>query len=475
MDINGWLTIITVLTAIYALIPNEDRKLSLFGIHWIEKYLVGGILLFMIPYLIKFYDIVYRIPSLGGFCQSIGLYNANGFEPSNIALGLFFLCFLWLIFRIIWFTPKVDANSIEYFNELLTEKSFGEFYRLFTKYTEIKTVKSNWEVYREIIFHPKFINGAAVNQYSYLLSFIKSERDFQFVFRSFLENPHSPYYKEIKEHWNSYSLMNDKQFLNRILNVNISHSIGNGLFLIFSDIVSNHLRNEEGKSGAYNQQHYYPRIREEEGFDLPVYYHIRFIGLLYSSAIENKIDISTLSNSYTNMQSIYSSMVEQMVKNIVVNNDTFKKEYQTNYHWLISEIFSLNENWLTSFSEVENFSSDSSYIEFIPFSLSLCMSELYKGFEKHKISQEFINRMIYYHSISEYFGYSLNDEMKSSIERNIIERIPEKHLEPIMDYALDEKFAISFNQFQNGNFGHTNSGEQEILRRLLNFLNSRKK
>ena len=471
MDINGWLTVITVLTAIYALIPNEDRKLSLSGIHWIEKYLVGGVLLFIIPYLIKFYDIVYKIPSLGSFYNSIGLYNTYGFEPSNIALGLFFLCFLWLIVRLLWIIPKVNAKSKDYFLELLSEKSFGEFYKLFTRYTETETVKNNWNIYREIVFHPKFISSAAVNQYSYLLSFISSKKDFQFVIRSFLENPHSPYYKEIKEHWNSYSLMNDKQFLNKILNVNISHSIGNGLFLIFSDIVSNHLRNEEGKSGVYNQQHYYPRIIEEEGFDLPVYYHIRFIGLLYSSAIENKIDISTLSHSYTNMQSIYSSIVEQMIKNIVVNEDTFKKEYPTNYHWLISEIFSLNENWLTTFSEVEYFSSDSSYIEFIPFSLSLCMSELYKGFEKNKISQEFINRMIYYHAISEYFGYLLNDDMKSSIEKNVIGRIPEKHLEPIMNYALDEKFAISFNQFQHENFRHTNSREQGILRRLFNFIN----
>ncbi len=478
MDIIGWLTVITIFTAIFTLIPREDLKLTLQNINRWEKNIMIFFLFILIPFLIIFPKLVYRFPFFNYFCFT------NGFDPSNIAFGLFYVSFIWFILRFSRFKPKFkdEEKPIDYYFELLNEKSFDDFFKLFTKYTSPDKINDEWDSYRNIIFNPKFLNGVLIKQPTYLLQFwdkFSSEAEFQAVFRLFLENENSAYYKEIKEHWNSYSLLvDDKPFLNKVLNENIQQSIGNGILMLFSDFVARHLRGEHDKISIYNQQHYDPRIREEEGFDLPVYYHIRFIGLMYSSAIDNKIDISKLSKGYTNMQSIYSCMIAEMINNIIIIEGNEDKEYPTNYHWLISEIFSLNSNWLDSFIEeikkdVNNSLSNSSYIVFIPFCFSLCIDELYKGFTRKKISQNFIDRMMYYNVLTDYFGYEINEVMKSSIEDKIINEIPQEHLEPILGFALNERFAISFNSFKQENFGHSNSADEVRLKRLFDLVKSK--
>jgi hypothetical protein len=473
MDINGWLTVITVFTAIFALLPREDLVLSFQRTNKIEKWLVFAILLFVIPYLIVFPQLTGRWPEL----KKLGF--SWGFAPANIAFALFFLCFLWLLLRLFFIKPNGKANSktIEYYLELLSEKSFEEFFKIFTKYTSPKEINKNWNNFEEIVFQPKFLNGVSNYQPTYLLQFwdnFSSEEDFQSIFRLFLENQNSAYYKEIKEHWNSYSLLSDKPFLNNVLKDNLQQSIHNNLIPIVSDFALNHLHLEHDKTSIYNQPHFYSKIREEEGYDLPIYYHIRFIGLLYSSAIRNKVDISTLSHRNTNMQFIFSTMVNEMINNVQVNDENFNKEYPTNYHWLIGEIFSITVNWVSNFGN-DYYSEKSSYNTFIPFSFSLSMDELYKGFERNKISQGFINSMIYYHMLSNYFDFSIKPDFKSSIEDEVISRIPEKHLKPILKFALNERFAINYENFVTGKFGFLNKGEKEILDRLLAFLKNNKK
>lgn len=478
MDINGWLTVITVFTAIFALLPKEDLFLRFQSTSPFEKILFGVINIALIPYLIFFEKIVQRWSCFEEFSFSWG------FDPENIAFALFFISFLWLLFRL-FSKPKAkaDKKNIDFYKDLLNEKPFDEFFKLFTKYTPTEYISADWEHYKELLFQPKFLNKILESKPSYLLQFwekFNTENDFQSIFRLFLENPNSAYYSEIKEHWNSYSLLDDKPFLNTVIRDNIRQSIHNGILMVFADHVSKHLQAEYGKVGIYNQEHYHPRIREDEGFELPIYYHIRFIGLMYSSAIESRIDISAISHRYTNMQTIYSGMVEQMINNIIVTEENANKEYPTNYHWLISEIFDLQSNWLTSFSderyeEERYIDKDSSYVSFIPFSMSLCLSELYKGLRKERITIEFLNRKIYYNILSHYFNPGLHDIMKVSIENKVIQKIPNELLEAILDFALDEEFAIDFDDLIKENFGLINNGEREILLRLLKFLRDNNK
>jgi len=469
MDINGWLTVITVFTAIFALIPRADLVLSFYRIKPIEKRGVFFIVVVLIPYLIFFPSIVSRFTFLKCFTYDWG------FKPSTIAFALFYFSFFWLIARLFWVIPqeKTTEKSIAYYVELLNEQPFEEFFKLFAKYTSTSGIENQWNVYKQLIFQPKFLRGIVITHASFLLQFWKqfsNEKDFQTVFRLFLENENSAYYMEIKEHWNTYSLLDDKPFLNTVLRDNLQQSIHNGLLQVYSDYVSNLLVAQYDKASIYNQPHYYTRIREDEGYDLPLYYHILFIGFLYSSAIENKVDISGISHRYTNMQSIYSNIVEGIINNIDTTQVNDKAEYPTNYHWLIAEMFSLIENWLTTFSDKKYFSKNSSYVSFIPFSFSLCMNELYKGFNRGKITQRFLNARIYYNMLSDYFSHRTNDEMKTSIEEEVIQRIPKEHLKPIFDFALDEKFEMHFSDLVDENYQMINAEELKVLKRLRKFL-----
>jgi hypothetical protein len=264
--------------------------------------------------------------------------------------------------------------------------------------------------------------------------------------------------------------MDDKLFLDTVLRKNLAQSINNGIFRILFDHFSKHLQSESGKENIYNQLHYHSKLREEEGFDLPLYYHIQFIGLLYSSAIKNKIDISTVSNSYSNMQGIYSGMISGMVENINITESNINREYPTNYHWLISQIFDIQSNWLIKFCSPEKFNSKSSYVDYFPSSLKNCMKELYDGFEKEKFSQDFLNSKMYYNILSNYFSSQINDEIRKSIELNIISQIPKKHLKSILNFSLDERFAMTFDDLIEENFNNLNNNEEVLLKRLLAFL-----
>jgi hypothetical protein len=473
MDINGWLTVITVFTAIFALLPKEDLFFRFLRTSQFEKILFSVINLVLVPYLIFFERIAQRWRCFENFTWSWG------FDPANIAFLLFYISLLWLLFRL-FSKPKIrtDAKIIEFFKDLLNEKPFNEFFKLFTKYTSVKRISDSWETYKEVFFQPRFLQNILELRPSYLLQFWKkfnTENDFQSIFRLFLENPNSAYYSEIKEHWNSYSLLADKPFLNTVIKDNLSQSIDNGIFMNLTDHVSRHLQSENGANCIYNRPHFDLKISGEEGFDLPLYYHIQFIGILYSTAIENKTDIGKLSKRYLNMQSIYSSMVGQMLNNFVVAEDKKDKVYQTNYHWLIGEIFKIQGHWLSEFSdkwkgEDGKGDKESSYISFIPFSMSLCLDHLYKGLEDGKVELQFITEKIHYYILMHYYSTN-NVRLLSSIEEKFIKRIPRGHLDEVLRYSINGKYAISFDDFKNDNFEQLNGFDNNRLERLLGVYN----
>src|SRR5690606_17516013 len=272
----------------------------------------------------------------------------------------------------------------------------------------------------------------------------------------------------IKEHWNSYDLLPDKPFLNTVIKDNLKKSIDFEVLQVFTDYVAKYIQTECKRQEIYNQKPYHSAIRKDEGFDLPLNYHIQFIGLLYTNAIRNKVDISTLSNRHTNMNTIYSSMLQKMIDNITTNDNS---EYPTNYHWLICQIFEIQSNWLREFKESEFFDDKSSYVDFIPLSLYFCLSELYTGLEKNKISIDFFNSVIYHNILTHYFSKDLQNELRNSIEEHILKEKFIEHQETILEYALEEEFAISYTDFMVANeFSTLSKKETEILIRLRNKL-----
>lgn len=463
MDINGWLTVITVFTAIFALWPREDLILFKYKTSRVEQLTVAVTLVIMLPYLIMFNQLKERFPFLKAFTVS------NGLEPANLAFLMFFIIFIWILYRMFISKAKVKTNekTVKYFQEVLIEKSFEEFYSLFTKHTSPKTVSEDWEYYRPIVMHPKFLKGIFPNHTSYLLEIwekFENEDDFKTIFKLFLQNSESDYYKEIRLHSGIYSLRSDAPFLNKIIKERMKESLKNGILDILSDHIQEHLHHESSKVGSlYNSPHSYTRVREDEGFNMPVYYHIRFFGLMYAYAIE------TRSEDKPRMMTFYSSITDTMVENLRKPGDFERdSEYPTNYHWLIGEICDIINKWADAFGE-EYYDAKSDYNNHIPFMFHWVMKSLYVGFAAGKISPRFLRSRMYYGMLTVYFNSMINDDFKTQIEEEVIGNIPASYIPQLLDFALDEKFATSYTQLMNGNYGHIKH-EAPIQQRLKEFL-----
>ena len=111
-----------------------------------------------------------------------------------------------------------------------------------------------------------------------------------------------------------------------------------------------------------------------------------------------------------------------------------------------------------------------SYLDLIPFNIRLCLAELYKGLFKEKLTLKFVTSQIYYGVLTHYFSPLLKDEIRDSIEENIISKIPVDIVEPILRFALDEKFASNYERFCKGEFRGVNDKEKFIQERLRTFL-----
>lgn len=464
MDINSWLTVVSIFLAVLTFLPKENREI-LHKRMELELYFFGILNMFVVPYLIYFKQISEHWTCLQKCTFSWG------FKPENIAFVIFYISFLWLLFRLKYFPASQNhKDEIQLYEKWLIEKPFNEFFKTFTKYTSVNAISENWNDCKPLLFHSIFLKNILDVNSQYLLQFFNQFKkdDFQTIFRLCLNNPNSEYYSEIKEHWNSYDLLPDKPFLNTVIKDNLKKSIDFEVLQVFTDYVAKYIQTECKRQEIYNQKPYHSAIRKDEGFDLPLNYHIQFIGLLYTNAIRNKVDISTLSNRHTNMNTIYSSMLQKMIDNITTNDNS---EYPTNYHWLICQIFEIQSNWLREFKESEFFDDKSSYVDFIPLSLYFCLSELYTGLEKNKISIDFFNSVIYHNILTHYFSKDLQNELRNSIEEHILKEKFIEHQETILEYALEEEFAISYTDFMVANeFSTLSKKETEILIRLRNKL-----
>lgn len=328
----------------------------------------------------------------------------------------------------------------------------------------VKYIKEHWKTTKSASLNDGFIEP---------LNMFSSKEIFQKEMNRLLTDRGSIYYQAIKEHWNSYLIFDDGNFLSEIAKKQLYHSIDYGLLHLISDFVRKHLHYDKDVKYIYNHPHIHLHNQEDEGFEMPLYYHIRFIGLLYSTAIDDRVDIDSPSNHYRNMNSIYSGMIKGMIENIKVEENS--EVEPTNYHWLISQIFFLIHYCLESFNEKEHFIEKSSYAEYFPKNLRDCFSELYIGEKQGKISKEFISDKFYECILKKYFSPVFNNFLRSSFERNIILNIPKEFIESILKFSLNAEYTITIAQFYENNFYIANKPEKEILDRLREFLITHKK
>lgn len=476
MDINGWLTIVTVFLALIALLPQHERNILLLKLGKVNLWLIVLILFVLIPYLIFFQKLAYRISFLTHFTHPDGL------DPLNLAFGLCYLGFLWIILNVYVFSPTdvFYERVIQYYRSIIDEMPFPQFFSLFVKFCAPSRNTNEWMLYKPLILSPTFLKGIQQYQPNYIFSFIKyidSRADFKSILLPFVKDTGSVYFQEIKDNHRFRVIRRGSPFLQGLIVENLEISLNLHIRQIVSDSAKSHLRQERNKLGSiYLQDHMYGHMVGEEGYDLPLYYHIRFISLLYSTAIQNMVETKD------HMHTIYAGMIEGMIKNLGPLYEYPDRELPTNYHWLINEIFSEISDWeelfgTQHFSESKNnedyayFRKDSTYIDFIPSCFNFAVKELYKGLEEDKISVAFIARVFHHHLFHYYFRHDARPEILSAIEENVIRNIPGELMDDILDKTLDEHFAGCYNQFIQGHFNGDHR-EVAVQARLQSYIAS---
>ncbi len=291
MSVSDWLTIIGIILAIFAIYPSTERTLISLKLFKGELWIISLSLIFTL-YLIKFHEISDTLKFLQIFTVEWG------FKPENLALILFLLVLSYSAFRILHNIPRCLPNekAIDCYVELI-KLNFEEFIRLFFKYERKSEKQENYETYKEIVFNPKFlaeISFRIPDYHNKLIQKMDNEK-FSLYFGQIINNKESIFYKELSQNDNSYLVQDYNEFLFELLHLNPGRFIDiGGLKLIRSWYLS-HLQNEKIKvlHSIYNHP---PELLVDNYTNyLPLYFHIQFIGLLYNEAIDQKIDISTLS------------------------------------------------------------------------------------------------------------------------------------------------------------------------------------
>lgn len=150
MDVNGWLTIVSVFLAILTFLPNEERTIIL-GRQKGTIIILGILNILVIPCLIYFN----QISEYWTFLENFTIH--NGFAPKDIAFFVFFITIFVIIYLIFNTKSKQSLDEIKLFEDWLIEKPFVEFFKLFTKYVSTKDILKNWGDYKSLLFHPIFL------------------------------------------------------------------------------------------------------------------------------------------------------------------------------------------------------------------------------------------------------------------------------------------------------------------------------
>ncbi len=426
MDINGWLTVITIVTAIFALMPNEEQVILEYKTTAVEKYLFLGIILFVLPYLILFKELGKLMPFLKYFTVQ------DGIEPPLLAFVIFFITLLYTLLRFFVFRPsRVNEKLIDYYEKLLYQKPFEDFFSILNRHHGPEQILSNWNVFSKIFDNPIFLRSVVENRSKYLIQFFpkyETKEEFSALFKLFLDNPNSILYEELYDEPIPTTLEHFP-LLNALLK-NIDASIKLGLLGLIEDHAKKILIKENTKDSRYNQLHDYP-VEEKVGFDLPLYYHIRLIGLIYDTAIERNVNVHGI------RQTMFQTIVKKIISNLQVQGLDLTMEYPNKYFWLLSEIFGIHSEWIRH-QGVKEWNEESNLNSFVNSSYWLCLDELIKGYMDSKIDLSFITRVAHYDFLSNYYHHEMNGDFLNVMEEEVISRIPDATLVHILDKSLDE-------------------------------------
>jgi hypothetical protein len=474
MSIDSWLTTIGLLIAIIAFFPKPELKLLRLKLHLTELWAGFAILLVLLPLLIYFYPLAELFPFLNYFTFK------HGILPKNAAFAFLYGLIIWLALRFIWLRPnkKFSQKILEYYLELIKEVPFDVFFNIFRRYENVSSISKVWPQFRSLFTHPLFLNGIIHYQPEFIYrnwECINRQEDFEQLLDLFVDNPSSDYYKGIQDHWNSYALIPYvSQLLNQLINLHLRQSLKFGIIKYISKKGANHIHREGFNSNSIYLQTPIFLDHASEGSQLPMFFHIQFISLLYGTSITDNKDIEGYGGK--NMYSIYSQWTKQIIENLKLSGRKFTKKDNSNYHWLIGKMLDNAGDWMRLFNENDNFIGKyCSYRDFAPMCLGLCLKEVYKGYENELIPVEYIKSHIHHNVLNLYYLPNLDADFRDAIEKQIISNVPEKLVIVVFAYSLGEEFAMTFDDFYDGKFHSiTDQSEINLVTRLRNLLKENK-
>ena len=451
MSIDSWLTTIGLLVAIVAFFPKAELRLLGLKLHKAELWAGLFVLMILLPFLIYFYAIADRLPFLFYFTIRRGLL------PKNVAFLFLYGLISWLVIRFVWFRPnkKFSAEILAFYQQLLKEVPFDVFFNIFSRYEETKGIRWVWPKYRALFIEPLFLKGIIKYQPYFLYRnwrALDRQADYEQVLDLFIYDSESAYYKDIEAHWNSNTLIiYSSSLLNELIGLNLRQSIKFGIIKYISKKGVSILHQEGFNSNSIYLQTPIFIDHSLEGLQLPLFYHVQFISLLYATAIADGIDIEEYGGK--NMLTIYSTWIKQVMDTLTHSGKKFTEKDNSNYHWLIGKMLDNSGYWLRFFYESELFNKPGcSYVEFIPACLGFCFAELYKGYRDELFPAEFLVKRLHYDVLSVYYNTGNKPSLQAAIEKYVIVKIPEAITINVFNFSLEEEFGMNFDDFYNGQF-----------------------
>lgn len=470
MSIDSWLTTIGLLIAIIAFFPKPELKLLQLKLHIAELW--GGlvVLIIILPFLIYFYALAARFPFLNFFTLR------NGILPKNIAFVFLYSLIIWLVIRFVWLRPnkRYSQNILDYYLQLIKEVPFDVFFNIFRRYEDIDSIRRMWPKFHELFTQPLFLNGIIHYQPEFIYrnwECINSQEDFDQLLDLFINDHDSAYFKGIEGHWNSSTLIPYvSPLLNQLIGLQLRQSMKFGLIKYISKTGVSHLHREGFNSNSIYLQTPVFLDHASEGIQLPVFFHVQFISLLYATSIDSGVDIEEFGGK--NMYTIYSTWIARIIENLKLSGRKFTEKDNSNYHWLISKMLDNAGDWLRFFSENEAYDNKfCSYRKFIPGGLGLCFNEVYKGYQEELIPLNFVVQHLHHNVLSLYYNLRERPDLKALIEKQIISKIPQSIVISVFAFSLDEEFALIFDDFNSGHFPSLqDQAEIDLVSRLRNQL-----
>jgi len=443
MDINGWLTVITIILALMAIMPKEDMKHLQMTLPRFEKYFMAVVIFFFIPVLILFYD-------LSDICTGLKYFTvAWGLNPQLLAFFTFYVFVIWLLVRLFILKPKNAINDklMNYYKDLLYQKPFDEFASFLLKYHSTKAITKNWKYYRPIFLDVKFLQGLGKNRrvayfISQFIDLIKNEEDFKSLFSIFLENEDSILYDELRLEPSAYSI-SETPLLNILIKKNLNQSIKFKMLNIIEDNTVKYLAKQD-LIDTYNKPFKYP-ANATVGHDWPTYFHLRLIELIYETAIVDNINVHGI------RQTLMQSITDRMVNNMNFKGLNLNSEYPSIYFFLLHKVFDIHSDWSGKLAngEVKNTNVLNDYVN---FSYGLCIEKITEGKVGSVMPKRFIQSVGHYDFLTIYFRHDTEEEYLSYMETEVILKLVVKTLVSILEKTLDEDFAKSISYFVKGQF-----------------------